>query len=64
MPIYEYQCPECLHLGQFLENIDDHVVHECYMCLHAVKMIKLMSAPNGYVKGGISNAVCSTKHKS
>lgn len=52
MPIYEYKCPECAAVTEFILKFNDPAPTECPACGQTVKMVKLMSATNFHLKGG------------
>jgi len=55
MPIYEYQCEECNHVHESLEDMDTHtIVEPCTNCENLIHN-RIVSATVGLVKGGISN---------
>jgi putative FmdB family regulatory protein len=48
MPIFEYQCPECTGIIEYMTLDSDEKV----LCpIDDAPMTKLISAPKGYVKG-------------
>lgn len=52
MPIYAYQCPSCHKLRDELRSLSENTSISRNPCLSCNKdMIKLVSAPKGYVKG-------------
>lgn len=52
MPIYEYQCPECATVSEFILKFSDPAPTECPACGKTVTMTKKMSATNFHLKGG------------
>ncbi len=50
MPIFDYQCPDCKHIQEFLDT-QSNEVHLCVKCELPKTMSKLMSAGNFKFKG-------------
>lgn len=52
MPIYEYKCPECATVSEFILKFSDPAPTECPACGQTVTMVKQVSATNFHLKGG------------
>jgi putative FmdB family regulatory protein len=50
MPIYEYRCQSCGHHLEALQKVDEGVLRKCPGC-GALKLKRLVSAPNFHLKG-------------
>jgi len=51
MPIYEYQCKQCDHQFDTLQNLSDKPLRKCPEC-GKLKLTKLVSAAGFRLKGG------------
>ena len=50
MPLYEYRCLKCEHVGEVLQKLSDRPLRKCDLC--SGKLEKLISRTSFQLKGG------------